>query len=102
MTTIISASMSCSLGPANLHANARSDPMPRCIIHIGHAKTATTFLQTCMHLNEPVFADLGIWVPSDFRHLGYWECQTASQWPNFSGNLAPAFWAGFNNQPEVF
>ncbi len=55
-----------------------------------------------MHLNEEQFASVGIWVPSDFRHLGSEDCRELADQPNFSGNLAPAFWAACAGHKDAF
>jgi hypothetical protein len=68
--------------------------MKKCIMHIGHAKTATTYLQSAMHLNEDLFAANGYWVPSEFRQFGsfnFRDLALASK--SFEGNLSPLFYA---------
>jgi hypothetical protein len=62
----------------------------RCIIHIGHPKTATTYLQHCLHLNAELFAQQNYWVPGDFTDFGYYDLLPLSrQGAIISGNLAP-------------
>ena len=64
--------------------------MRRCIIHIGHAKAASTYLQHCLHLNAELFARHNYWVPSDFTDLGFYDLVALSQQnAAISGNLAP-------------
>jgi hypothetical protein len=62
----------------------------RCIIHIGHSKTASTYLQHCLHLNADLFAAQNYWLPGDFCSFGFYDLQTLSeQGAVVSGNLAP-------------
>jgi hypothetical protein len=62
----------------------------RCIIHIGHAKTATTYLQHCLHLNADLFARHNYWVPSEFSRFGFYDLAPLAQaGAVISGNLAP-------------
>jgi hypothetical protein len=62
----------------------------RCIIHIGHAKTASTYLQHCLHLNQARLAAHNIWLPSHFTQFGYYDLDALSrQGIVISGNLAP-------------
>jgi hypothetical protein len=62
----------------------------RCIIHIGHSKTASTYLQHCLHLNAGLFARHNYWLPADFCSFGFYDLATLSaQGAVISGNLAP-------------
>jgi hypothetical protein len=64
--------------------------MRRCIIHIGHPKTGSTFLQHCLHLNADLFAACNYWLPSDFTAFGSYDLAPLSQaGAVISGNLAP-------------
>jgi hypothetical protein len=64
--------------------------MRRCIIHIGHAKTATTYLQHCLHLNAALFARYNYWVPGEFSRFGFYDLAPLAQaGAVISGNLAP-------------
>lgn len=64
--------------------------MRRCIFHIGHPKTATTYLQHCLHLNTDLFAQHNYWLPGDFSALGFYDLVPLSQQGAvISGNLAP-------------
>jgi hypothetical protein len=68
--------------------------MRRCILHLGHAKTATTYLQRALHLNEAVFAARDYSIPSDFSALGSYNFRhIAASGATFSGNLEPVFFA---------
>jgi hypothetical protein len=40
---------------------------PRLVVHVGAAKTATTFLQHALHDNEKVLSDLGVYMPAAGR-----------------------------------
>ncbi len=64
--------------------------MRRCYIHIGHAKTATSYLQCCLHLNTEVFAAHGYFVPGEFQAFGFQAMrELAEQQGVMCGNLAP-------------
>ena len=66
--------------------------MPRALLHIGHPKTATTFLQHLMQLNAPVLADAGYRVPSDFLAVGDHDyAHLACLGAVYPGNAAPFF-----------
>jgi hypothetical protein len=66
--------------------------MRTCYLHIGHAKTATSSLQTFMHKNDELFEACGVWVPGDFRPFKSFNCKAiAEAGKTFSGNLAPVF-----------
>ena len=66
--------------------------MKTCYFHIGHPKTATSFLQSVMHLNEKLLELAGIWVPGDYRRYGSWNCnELAHSNSNFAGNFGPVF-----------
>jgi hypothetical protein len=66
--------------------------MRTCYLHIGHAKTATSSLQTFMHKNDDLFEACGVWVPGDFRSFRSFNCKAiADAGRTFSGNLAPVF-----------
>jgi len=68
--------------------------MKTCYLHIGHAKTGTSFLQNIMHTNDLAFEDAGIFVPWDYRPFKSWNCrQLVAHNTNFAGNLAPVFHA---------
>jgi hypothetical protein len=63
-----------------------------CYLHIGHAKTATSSLQTFMHKNDDLFEACGVWVPGDYRQFKSFNCKAiAESGKTFSGNLAPVF-----------
>src|SRR5690349_9421973 len=75
--------------------------MNRCILHVGHPKTGTTYLQTVLHLNEDKLRDAGYWVPSDFRQFdSYYFRELAESGRIFSGNLQGVFEAFEAQQPE--
>lgn len=62
----------------------------RCVIHIGHPKTGSTYLQHCLHLNAARFAAAKYWVPGDFRPFGFHDLALLSrQGKAISGNLGP-------------
>ena len=64
--------------------------MRRCIIHVGHPKTASTYLQHCLHLNTALFARHNYWVPGEFSAFGAYDLEPLSQQGKIiSGNLAP-------------
>ncbi len=66
--------------------------MRSCYLHIGHAKTATSSLQTFMHKNDDLFEACGVWVPGDYRQFKSFNCKAiAESGKTFSGNLAPVF-----------
>ena len=66
--------------------------MKRLILHLGHPKTATTFLQSVMHLNEEAFCRQGFWIPSDFAAFGSYDFHSlAADGHIFSGNLQAMF-----------
>ena len=66
--------------------------MKRLILHLGHPKTATTFLQSLMHLNEEAFRKQGFWIPSDFAAFGSYDFHSlAADGHIFSGNLQAIF-----------
>src|SRR5271155_2596470 len=68
--------------------------MRHCILHLGHPKTASTYLQLVLHLNEPTFATADYWVPSDFSEIGSHNFhEIAEAGGVFSGNLEPPFYA---------
>lgn len=65
--------------------------MRRCVIHIGHPKTASTFLQHAMHDNQAALLRHGWWVPAEFTAVGYYDLTALSAARvAISGNLAPA------------
>jgi hypothetical protein len=75
--------------------------MGRCIIHVGHPKTGSTYLQTVLHLNEDVLQQAGFWVPSDFRQFDSYHCRDlAESGQIFSGNMQAVFEAYEAQQPE--
>jgi len=77
--------------------------MRRCILHIGHAKTATSYLQSAMHLNANRLAGAGFWVPADFTPFGDYDCRILAQAGNtFEGNLAPLFRAAEQADKATF
>jgi hypothetical protein len=68
--------------------------MRRCILHLGHAKTASTYLQRTLHLNEAALAAKNYWLPSDFTAFGSYNFRDlALSTKTFSGNLEPVFYA---------
>lgn len=68
--------------------------MRTCILHIGHPKTGTSYLQTVLHLNEHALRAAGYAVPSDFVRFGFHDYRDlAERGATFSGNLGPVFWA---------
>ncbi len=76
--------------------------MKRCILHVGHAKNATTYLQTALHLNERKLAESGFWLPSDFTRFGSYNCRTlAEDGEIFSGNMQPVFDAYYAQQHDL-
>ena len=77
--------------------------MRNLFLHIGHAKTATSSLQTFMLLNDAQFAAQGIWVPGDYRAFGLHDCKAVAQsGRSFSGNFAPLFSAHVAKTMDVF
>jgi hypothetical protein len=75
--------------------------MGRCILHVGHPKTGSTYLQTVLHLNEEALQQAGFWIPSDFRQFDSYHCgDLAERGANFSGNMQPVFEAFEARQPE--
>ena len=69
---------------------SRSEPVRRCIIHIGHPKTASTYLQHCLHLSRAAFEAQNYWLPGDFEALGFYNLEVLSRQEKIiSGNLAP-------------
>ena len=70
-----------------------SDNMRRAIIHIGHPKTATTFLQHVILLNRDALADAGYYVPSNFTGQAYPNFEAvARSGAIMGGNAAPFFY----------
>jgi hypothetical protein len=64
--------------------------MRRCVLHIGHPKTATTYLQHCLHLNPDALAGAGFFLPADFTGFGFYDLAAlARDGAVMSGNLAP-------------
>ncbi len=64
--------------------------MRRCYIHTGHAKTATSYLQYCLHLNPEIFAEAGYWLPAEFAPFGFQDmAEVAATGGVMCGNLAP-------------
>lgn len=41
-------------------------------LHVGHPKTATSYIQAKLHMNEVWLAGRGIFVPGDFRFIAYY------------------------------
>ena len=77
--------------------------MKNCFLHIGHAKTATSSLQSFMHMNEDLFAAHGIWVPGDYRALASRDCTAiARSGADYSGNFGPIFDARVAGDTELF
>ena len=75
--------------------------MKRLILHLGHPKTASTYLQSVMHLNEEAFLKRGFWIPSDFEAFGSYNFQSlAATGQIFSGNLQSLFEAAMNHDSE--
>ncbi len=75
--------------------------MKRLILHLGHAKTATTYLQSVLHLNEEAFLKRGFWIPSNFEAFGSYNFQhLAATGQIFSGNLQSVFEAAINHDSE--
>ena len=75
--------------------------MGRCILHVGHPKTGSTYLQTVLHLNEEALQQAGFWIPSDFRQFDWYHCGgLAERGANFSGNMQAVFEASEARQPE--
>jgi hypothetical protein len=75
--------------------------MGRCILHVGHPKTGSTYLQTVLHLNEDSMQEAGFWVPSDFRQFDHYHCRDlAERGHTFSGNMQAVFEAYEAQQPE--
>lgn len=75
--------------------------MKRLILHLGHAKTATTYLQSVLHLNEEAFLKRGFWIPSNFEAFGSYNFQQlAATGQIFSGNLQSVFEAAINRDSE--
>jgi hypothetical protein len=75
--------------------------MGRCILHVGHPKTGSSYLQTVLHLNEDALQEAGFWVPSDFREFGHYHCRDlAESGQIFSGNMQAVFEAYEAQQPE--
>lgn len=66
----------------------------RAIVHIGHPKTATTFLQHLMLLNRSTLADAGYQVPADYSAQGYWNYEHLAHIGKvFGGSAEPLFFA---------
>jgi len=64
----------------------------RAILHTGHSKTATTYLQHFLHLNEDLLARQGYHLPADFTGLGYPNYRDiVAAGRTFSGNAWPLF-----------
>lgn len=63
-------------------------------LHIGHPKTATSYLQHAIHLNADKLFAVGVDVPSQFAADGYWDFSALSRqrWVH-SGNASPLFLA---------
>ena len=75
--------------------------MGRCILHVGHPKTGSTYLQTVLHLNEEILQQAGFWVPSDFRQFDSYHCRDLAEHGQiFSGNMQAVFEAYEAEQPE--
>lgn len=78
-----------------------SSPPKRCVLHVGHPKTASTYIQTALHLNEDALERSGFWVPSDFRQFGsYHFRELAEAGHTFSGNLQTVFEASEAQQSD--
>ena len=75
--------------------------MGRCILHVGHPKTGSTYLQTALHLNEEALQQAGFWVPSDFTQFDSYNCrELAERGEIFSGNMQAVFEASEAHQHE--
>ena len=75
--------------------------MPRrAILHIGHPKTATTFLQHLMQLNSAALGGAGFSIPCDYRAVGGHDFgHLANIGAVYSGNAAPFFFALEGGRP---
>ena len=77
--------------------------MKTCYLHVGHAKTATSSLQTFMHKHEQLFEAHGIWVPGDYRAFKSFDCRAiAAAGRNFAGNFGPVFNARVAKNDDLF
>ena len=75
--------------------------MKRLILHLGHPKTASTYLQSVMHLNEEAFLQRGFWIPSSFEAFGSYNFRSLAAGGHiFSGNLQAVFDAAVNHDSE--
>ena len=62
------------------------------LIHIGHPKTGTSYIQNCLCRNDKKFASLGVHVPVDFTSLGGYNYKNLSlDGKVFPGNGAAIF-----------
>ena len=74
-----------------LHKGGRT---PRVIFHIGHPKTATSYLQQAIALNRKALEDFGIRAPTRFRHVGDYDHETLARLSLVgSGNAQALFFA---------
>lgn len=63
-------------------------------LHVGHPKTASSYLQHVMHLNATSLHEAGIYVPSDFVAQGHYDFVALSRREiTHSGNASPLFYA---------
>lgn len=65
----------------------------RAIFHIGHPKTATSYLQHVIQMNADILCSMNFFVPSDFREEGYRDYNWLGDKGYInSGNAEPLFW----------
>ena len=83
-----------TLAEARRQEARRGAAPPRLIFHIGHPKTATSYLQQAIALNEPALRGAGIRAPVRFRHIGDHDHRAlAAAGLTTSGNAQPIFFA---------
>lgn len=75
----------------SLHERGRT---PRVIFHIGHPKTATSYLQQAIALNRKRLEAIGFRAPTRFRHVGDYDHETLARLSLVgSGNAQALFFA---------
>ncbi len=68
---------------------------PRLLFHIGHPKTATSYLQQTIALNAAALRDANINAPTRFRHIGHHDHETLAAMGKVTSGNAQAIFLSF-------
>ncbi len=71
---------------------------PRLIFHIGHPKTATSYLQQAIALNAASLRKMGVNAPTRFRNIGGYDHEALAQMGAVSSGNAQAIFYAFERQ----